>query len=364
MSLDETIRTEARALGFDRVGYCDAALPEEAGHFQRWLDTGMHGTMEWMRRGRERRLNPGLILPGTRSLIMVARSYALPTAIDAPGEPPPGSGAIARYARGEDYHRVMGDKLQALADFVEASASGHRALSYVDTGAVLERMWAARAGIGWVGKNALVLNKDMGSWFFLGAILTTLPLPPDEPALDQCGSCALCIEACPTQAIVAPRLVDSRLCISYHTIELRGDVPEQHRAAAGARVFGCDDCQDACPWNHRSAAGEQRVSHNDASAEQDPSLVALLEMTHEEYLLRFRRSAVRRATWQGLRRNAAIVLGNRLSCMEEPDRADALRALARVAGDPTESEVVRRHASWALSHAEAMIDSTSRTSAS
>jgi len=371
VSLDETIRTEARALGFDRVGYCDAALPEEAGHFQRWLDAGMHGTMEWMRRGRERRLNPGLILPGTRSLIMVARSYALPTAIDAPGEPSPDSGVIARYARGEDYHRVMGDKLQALADFVEASASGHRALSYVDTGAVLERMWAARAGIGWVGKNALVLNKDMGSWFFLGAILTTLPLPPDEPALDQCGSCALCIEACPTQAIVAPRLVDSRLCISYHTIELRGDVPEQHRAAAGAWVFGCDDCQDACPWNRRPAAGErrpnageQRVSHHDASAEQDPSLVALLEMTHEEYLRRFRRSAVRRATWQGLRRNAAIVLGNRLSRMEEPDRADALRALARVAGDPTESAVVRSHATWALAHAAAMIDSTSRTSAS
>ncbi len=346
--LAEAIKRQALALGFDRVGFCDAGIPAEAAHFARWLDAGMHGTMEWMRRGRERRLNPGLILPGTRSLIMVARSYALPSAGDAPAEPPPGTGTIARYARGDDYHRVMGDKLQTLARFVEASASGHRALSYVDTGAVLERMWAARAGLGWIGKNALVLNKDMGSWFFLGAILTTLPLPPDEPSVDQCGSCALCIEACPTQAIVAPRLVDSRLCISYHTIELRGDVPEEHRSAAGARLFGCDDCQDACPWNRQPAAGLSDDADVD-TAGRDPSLVELLEMTHEEYLRRFRGSAIRRATWEGLRRNAAIVLGNRLACMEEPDRAAALRALTRVAGDHSESEVVRRHATWALS---------------
>jgi len=347
-ALAAAIRTEALRLGFDRVGFCDAVLPEEAAHFARWLDQGMHGTMEWMSRGRGRRLDPALILPGTRSFIMVARSYARPLAGDAGKEPPAGTGTIARYAHGDDYHRVLGESLDALARFVEASAPGSRALWYVDTGAVLERMWAARAGIGWIGKNALVLNKDMGSFFFLGAILTTLELPPDEPALDQCGSCALCIEACPTRAIVAPRLVDSRLCISYHTIELRGDVPEEHRAAAGHRVFGCDDCQDACPWNRQLGAADGGKQGADAS-EQEPSLIDLLEMTHEEYLRRYRGSAVRRATWQGLRRNAAIVLGNSLARMTEPDREKAARALHRIIDNASEPVLVRRHASWALS---------------
>jgi epoxyqueuosine reductase len=349
VSLADAIKSEALTLGFDRVGFCDAALPPEAAHFERWLDAGMHGTMEWMRRGRDRRLDPALILPGTRSLILVARAYASPVAAANPPGPPPEGGLIARYARGGDYHVAMGTCLERLADFVERSAPGHRALSYVDTGAVLERMWAARAGIGWIGKNALVLNEDMGSWFFLGAILTTLPLPADAPALDQCGACALCIAACPTQAIVAPRLVDSRLCLSYHTIELRGDVPEEHRATAGDRLFGCDDCQDACPWNRQPAAAGERHAHDDAAPVSDPSLVDLLEMTHEEYLRRFRGSAIKRATWQGLRRNAAIVLGNRLPRMEEPGRGRALRALERVAGDPSQPELVRRHAAWAVS---------------
>lgn len=344
-ALAGAIRERARALGFDRVGICAATLPGEASHFERWLDAGMHGTMEWMRRGRERRLNPGLVLPGTRSFIMVARSYADPAGAPV-ALPPPGAGTIARYAHGDDYHEAIGEPLERLSRFVEESAPGARALSYVDTGAVLERMWAARAGIGWIGKNSLVLNKDMGSWFFLGAILTTLELPPDEPALDQCGSCALCIEACPTRAIVAPRVVDSRLCISYHTIELRGEIPEEHRSAAGHRLFGCDDCQDACPWNRQLEPGA--TPDDRRSAEPEPSLVALLEMTHEEYLRRFRGSAVRRATWQGLRRNAAIVLGNSLPRMTEPERAAAARALARVAADASEPDVVRRSASWAL----------------
>lgn len=324
------IRARAARLGFDRVGFCDAVIPEEAAHFERWLAAGMHGEMAWLARGRERRLDPSRVLAGARSFVVVAFPYAKPDTARC---------AVARYARGDDYHRLMGERLIQIEDLIEEEAPGERALAYVDTGPFLERLWAARAGIGWIGKNSLVLNKEAGSFFFLGIVVTTLCLPPDEPALDQCGSCTLCIEACPTAAIVEPRLVDSRRCISYHTIELRGPVPEEHRAAIGERIFGCDDCQEACPWNRQEGA----------EAPAGPDLPGLFSMTHEEYLERFRGSAIKRATWRGLRRNAAIALGNAAVRMagERPERAAGIAALLEeAAASAAEDPLVRDQASW------------------
>jgi len=338
------IRRKAADLGFDRVGFCDAGPTAQTGHFERWLDEGHHASMSWLEKGRRKRLDPRLVLEGARSMVVVALRYAQPSAgLDPPagGE---GTGTMARYALGDDYHDVMGRRLEVIVRLIEESAPGHRALWYVDTGPILERLWAARAGIGWVGKNALVLNKDMGSYFLLGVVVTTAPLPPDEPAMDQCGSCALCIEACPTVAIIEPRVVDSGRCLSYHTIELRGSVPVEFRPALGNRVFGCDDCQDACPWNRQQdASRETPAAFPPREGSTAPPLLELLRLSHEDYLDRFRGSAVKRATYRGLRRNAAIALANGAGSPEE-----AVRALDDAASSPDEDPLVAEHAAWAL----------------
>jgi len=351
VSLPRALKEKALQLGFDRVGFADARLPEEARHFDRWLAAGMHGEMSWLERGRRRRLDPGLVLEGARSLIVVALAYASRSTSPEPtiGESP--RGVVARYALGDDYHRVMGDRLAQLQRFLEAKAPGHRAKAYVDTGPLLERMWAARAGIGWVGKNSLVLNKEMGSYFLLGAIVTTLPLPPDSPATDQCGACTSCIEACPTSAIVEPRLVDSRRCLSYHTIELRGPIPFEYREKIGNRVFGCDDCQDACPWNHEGTApeGSQVLAARPESV--SPSLLDLLSMTRQEYQRRFGGSAIKRATYNGLRRNAAAALGH---AKPEPS---VIEALQEVTHDSSDDAVLKEQAAWAAARVKGRLAS-------
>ncbi len=349
------IRAEARRLGFDRTGFCDATPPPEVSLFDEWLSEGMDADMRWLRAGRDKRLDPGLVLEGARSVVVVAHAYASPGSSPRQ-EPDAGTGPhgiVARYARGDDYHTVTGGRLGALERFIESSAPGHRALGYVDTGPVLERMWAAKAGVGWIGKHALVMNEEMGSWFFLGVILTTVALPSDEPLTDRCGSCALCIEACPTAAIVKPGVVDSRRCISYHTIEHRGPIPPADREGIGLRVFGCDDCQEVCPYN----AGPGEEGHGafpQRAGAATPSLVDLLRLEHGKYLDRFRGSAVKRATWKGLRRNAAVALGNTASA-DAPDgigAAGAHESLASVAADPAEDPVLRDHARWAARRLE------------
>ena len=334
----DTIRARALGLGFDRVGFCPAVVPKEGSHFDRWLASGMHGQMEWMRRGRERRLDPRLVLDSARSLILVARSYATRQTETARPDLIDPHGSVARYARGDDYHEIMGDRLLNLEEFIEREVPGERALAYVDTGPFLERMWAAHAGIGWVGKNALVLNKEMGSYFFLGLVVTTLDLPPDEPALDQCGACTLCIEACPTGAIVEPRMVDSRLCIAYHTIELRGSIPPEHRAAIGLRVFGCDDCQTVCPWN-RSLPPLSPASGLE-SVRQQLELGALLELTLQDYQARYYGTALARARYDGLLRNAILAVGYQR-------RREHLAAVRRHLASDLEG--VRAAAEWAVS---------------
>lgn len=339
------IQERAKALGFDSMGICLPEPPPQVKLFNMWLDRGFQGRMEWMRRGAAKRLDPRGILPEVRSLILLTRRYGP----QDPPSPPPLTGEISCYARGEDYHRILGEPSADLASFIE-STWGTRSLEYVDTGPILERMWAAQAGVGWIGKNALVLNRDAGSYFFLAVILTELDLPADRPALDQCGACTLCIEACPTAAIVEPRVVDSRLCLSYHTIELRGTFPREHRSHAGSRVFGCDDCQSACPWNRDLIAVPAPFRPREENV--SPDLVDLLQMDLPAYTRRFRGSAMKRATYHGLRRNAAIALGNVLAGEAgagpggAAERERAVAALERAAEDAEPS--VADAASWAL----------------
>jgi epoxyqueuosine reductase len=301
--------------------------------------------MGWLARGADRRLDPARVLPGVRTLVVGAVRYG-------PQPPPPAAplaGEVSCYAWGEDYHRVVGARAAAVAAYIRRQFDA-RAVEYVDTGPVLERLWAARAGVGWIGKNALVLNRDQGSFLFLAVVLTDLELPPDEAALDQCGSCSLCVEACPTGAIVEPRVVDSRRCLSYHTIELRGPFPEEHREAAAARVFGCDDCQTACPWNQGGppAPGPFLPREGDAR----PDLPALLSLSPAGYSGRFRGTAIKRATYAGIRRNAAVALGNALADpgpLSGGDRARALAALEAAETDP--DPAVAEAARWARARA-------------
>jgi epoxyqueuosine reductase len=297
-----------------------------------------------MERSAGRRSDPGKVLPGARSILVGAVRYA------PQNTPPPVTlrGKVSCYAWGDDYHLVVGEKASRLSSFLK-DRYGAAALDYVDTGPILERLWAATAGVGWIGKNAMALNKDLGSYFFLAVIVTDLELAPDAPATDQCGACTLCVEACPTGAIVQDRVVDSRRCLSFHTIELRGSFPALYRPDLGTRVFGCDDCQSVCPWNrapfHTPTPFLPR-GDNDA-----PDLVDLLSMGLHDYTRRFRGSAMKRATYHGLRRNAALALGNALagaprSALSPGNRLRARRALEVASSDP--EPAVAEAASWAL----------------
>jgi|SRR6266850_5578265 len=349
------IEAKARALGFDHLGVCAVdPLPPEMDRFRDWLARGFHGEMKWIERAAAERLDPSLLFRDARSILVGAIRYA---AQPAPSRAPL-AGEVSSYAWGDDYHRIVGEKAGRLAAFLRERYDA-RAAEYVDTGPVLERLWAARAGVGWIGKNALVLNSESGSLIFLAVILTDLDIPVDEPARDQCGACRLCLDACPTGAIVEDRVVDSRLCLSYHTIEVRGSFPEEHREALGARVFGCDECQTVCPWN-RSAGPASLPAFLPREGIGRLDLVGLVTMTMADYTERFQGSAMKRATYHGLRRNAAIALGNLLSGraggvegmapIEAGDRSRALQALGRAASDAEPS--VADAAAWALREAE------------
>jgi epoxyqueuosine reductase len=344
------IRDRARELGFIRLGVCRPQLPLQGSFFPAWLKDGYHGKMAWMERGAAKRLDPSLVLPGVQSILVGAFPYPGPADSDSP----PMTGDVSCYARGDDYHNVVGERAASLARMIE-DEYGSRTMEYVDTGPLLERLWAAQAGIGWIGKNSLVLNKDHGSYFFLAVLLTTLDLSPDSPATDQCGSCNLCVEACPTDAIVSPRVVDSRKCISYHTIEKRGIYPGEFMTSLGKRVFGCDDCQTACPWNQDLKFQDSGHADFPPRAEiSNPSLTWMAGMEMAEYTSRFRGSAMKRATFHGLRRNAVIALGNSLRVHPDVDlpesrRRQAIELLESLAED--DEPAVAEAARWALTQA-------------
>lgn len=345
----EALREKLRALGFDEVRFA-AAGAEAGGGFRDWLAAGMQGDMAWMERTADKRANASLVLPGVRSLILLGVNY-WSDAFD--GKSHEGRPVWARYALHEDYHDTMKPGLEAagrvLEDLAGVTAADYR--YYVDTGPVLERGWAARSGLGFRGKNAMLISKRHGNWLFLASILTRVGIAPDEPlrAANRpaaegepagllCGKCTRCLDACPTNAFPAPGLVDARRCISYQTIENKGVIPRELRAGIGTHVYGCDICLEVCPWNRFAQAGRHLLlaARHDLA---ELTLSELLELTPVRFAEVFRRTAIKRLKLTGLLRNACVVAGN-------VGDASLLPALMKLAAH--ESPVVRAHAVWAV----------------
>ncbi|HMM53810.1 MAG TPA: tRNA epoxyqueuosine(34) reductase QueG [Candidatus Desulfobacillus sp.] len=333
------IRQWGRELGFDAIGIAGISLEAAEAGLQAWLAAGFHGEMDYMARHGTKRSRPAELVPGTVSVITARMNY-LPAAVPLGEALADGSrAAISRYALGRDYHKLVRGRLQKLAERIEAETGpfGYRVFS--DSAPVLEGALAAASGLGWRGKHTLLLTREAGSYFFLGEIYTDLPLPADEPQTDHCGSCTACITACPTQAIVAPWRVDARRCISYLTIELKGAIPKELRPLIGNRVYGCDDCQLACPWNRYarlSAEGDFAVRNGLDTA----TLVELFAWTEEEFRTRMAGSAIHRIGHERWLRNIAIGLGN------APGSPEVIGALLAHRDHP--SELVREHVAWAL----------------
>jgi len=303
------IKARARSLGFDACGIAPASAHPELAFFPEWLARGYAGSMTYLHRSADRRADARNVLPTARTVIATATVYNT----DRPYSTEMSNGGraqIARYAWGDDYHDVIGARLEQLVNWMRReSLEPFDARAYVDTGPVQERVYAQHAGIGWIGRNTCVISPTLGSWTFLGVILCSLPLEVDAPALDQCGTCTLCIEACPTHAIVAPGVLDSTRCISYLTIEHRGDIPADQRAGIGSHVYGCDVCQEVCPWNALAPRSED-PAWQPRPAWDAVDLVALSQRSDGDLALALRGSAMRRAKAQGLRRNVAVALSN------------------------------------------------------
>jgi epoxyqueuosine reductase len=303
------IKTKASELGFDACGIAPAAAHPELRFFREWLDRGYAGEMAYLHRTAERRADVRNVVPSARTVIVTATVYNTdrPYSTECAD---PNRAQIARYAWGDDYHDVIGARLDALVAWMRDSwPEPFEARAYVDTGPVQERVYAQHAGVGWIGKNTCVINPRLGSWVFLGAIICSLPLEVDAPSIDQCGTCTLCLEACPTQAIVAPGVLDSTRCISYLTIELRGDIPGEHRTGIGAHVYGCDICQEVCPWNAVAPRSQDPAWHP-RPAWDAVDLVALAKRSDDELAAGLRNSSMSRTKAQGLRRNITIALDN------------------------------------------------------
>jgi epoxyqueuosine reductase len=337
----------ARELGFDSCRVAACAPPAHAGEFEDWLSAGAHGEMEYMARGDEKRRDPQKILPGAKSVVVLALNYFQGNSepewrLTAAETAATTTGRIARYAWGDDYHDVIAAKLDKIDIFLREFDGQQKC--YVDTGPILERDHAAQAGIGWHGKSTMLIDEKLGTWFFLAEILTTVELPPDEPARDRCGTCERCITACPTGAITAPHKVDARRCISYLTIELKSSIPLELRPLIGDRIFGCDDCLDACPWNRFA-----QVSRESAFAARSPSrtgtsttafsLRDYLALNETEFRNLFRNSPIKRIKRRGFLRNVCVALGN----VGTEEDLPALRE-ARLDSEP----LIAEHAAWAI----------------
>jgi epoxyqueuosine reductase len=386
--MKEAIRRRARELGFDDCRVTTAERADTAQELERWLGQGRHGEMAYLARNAPKREDPWRVLAGAKSVVTLAVSYA--TAGDSPrstvnspqsahhlawaadkglqiigsSRPLAGRGdlagdegnvqqpgmvgrgpwtvdcgLVARYARYRDYHEVIGERLKELTRFVnEVGGEGTRSLWYVDTGPVLERDLAQRAGLGFVGKHTNVISRQLGNWIFLGEILTTLELEPDAPEKNRCGSCTRCIEACPTGAIRAPFQLDARRCISYLTIELKGSIPVEFRQAIGNRIYGCDDCLAVCPWNRFAREGQMMKAYTRADL-AGPDLLELLSLGEAEFRRRFAGTPMVRTKRRGLLRNVCVALGN-------TGDESALPALERAAADP--DPLIAEHARWAV----------------
>ena len=343
-NLLDTIRGWGEALGFQALGFTGIDLSQHRDYLDKWLQAGYHGEMAWMARHGDKRSRPDALIPGTCTVITARMDYlpdgADPSAILAQ----PDKAYISRYALGRDYHKLIRSRLAKLAKKIETHLGSGHYRAFVDSAPVLERALAENAGLGWIGKNTMLLNDKAGSWFFLGEIYTDIPLPKDPPkTVDHCGSCRACLDVCPTNAFVDPWVLDARKCISYLTIEYDGVIPEDLRPAMGNRIYGCDDCQLVCPWNKFA----QTTSEPDFSPRHQLDAIDLLECfawDEPTFLARTEGSAIRRIGFQRWRRNVAIALGNATT-------TDAIKQGLRAAL-PDSSAVVQEHIEWALAQHE------------
>ena len=345
-TLKQAILNETRRLGFLLAGVTTPDPPPHLSAFENWLAQERHGSMDYLvtDRSRARRADPRLILPECKSILVLALPYADPKTAPVKENPNGIKGQVAAYACGDDYHLVISERLQALVAFIEKQL-GHSIPNrcYTDTGPILERDLAQRAGLGWIGKNTCLINPHHGSYLLLAEILLGIELEPDPPfQTDQCGTCTRCIEACPTQCILPDRTIDARRCISYLTIELKDDIPIDLRSFIGNWIFGCDVCQMVCPWNRFSASDGDpaRAPREDIP---HPNLIHELELTSEEFNRKFKNNPIKRAKHKGYLRNVAVALGN-------SKNAAAVSALKKVWNYP--EPMVREHANWALKQVE------------
>jgi epoxyqueuosine reductase len=343
-ALARHIKGWGRELGFQGLGVTDIDLSQAEGHLQAWLDDGFHGEMGYMARHGSKRSRPQELVPGTLRVISARMDY-LPEPRESLRErlQDPAAAYISRYALGRDYHKLMRARLQQLATRIEAAVGpfGYRVFS--DSAPVLEKALAEKAGLGWIGKHSNLIDRQAGSWFFLGEIYTDLPLPVDAPLPNHCGSCTACLDICPTRAIVAPYRVDARLCVSYLTIELKGPIPRELRPALGNRIYGCDDCQMVCPWNRYA----RLTAESDFAPRHGLDTAALLDLfawDEDDFNRRTEGSAIRRIGYERWLRNIAVALGN------APTSGPVIATLQSRASHP--SELVREHVLWALAQHE------------
>ena len=338
------IRQQAEELGFDDCRFTTAAPPATADHFEQWLADQQNGEMTWLERTAPKRVNPQLVLSGARSVICLAISYSANRPAAAGQRQ---SGEVARYACFSDYHDVLAERLDALTSVVNAlGGASTRSLWYVDTGPMLERDYAQRAGLGFVGKHTNLISRKLGNWIFLAEILTTLELPPDAPEKNHCGSCARCLTACPTQAITAPFRLDARRCISYLTIEPKGAIPLEFRPLIGNRIYGCDDCLAACPWNRFAREGNlmKPYARDELAA---PELVELLSLDDAGFKAKFAGTPMLRTKRRGVLRNVCVALGN-------IGDARCLPGLSRATSD--REPLIAEHAHWAMEQIQGRLE--------
>lgn len=333
------IKAWALELGFQQLGITGISLPDAEQHLQRWLDAGYHGEMDYMASHGMMRARPAELLPGTLRVLSVRMNYLPQSAGFATNLADPAQAYISRYALGRDYHKLVRNRLKQLGQKISAHVSELGSRPFVDSAPILERPLAQQAGLGWVGKHSLLLNKEHGSWFFLGELLVNLPLPIDVPHEGNCGTCVSCITSCPTGAIVQPYVVDARRCISYLTIELKGAIPLEFRPLLGNRIYGCDDCQLVCPEN-RQAPLSIEGDYQRRPQWQDQSLLALFSWSEQQFLSATEGSPIRRIGYQRWQRNIAVALGN---APYQPDIVDALNNKLNES-----TELVAEHINWAL----------------
>ncbi|HEX7860477.1 MAG TPA: tRNA epoxyqueuosine(34) reductase QueG [Verrucomicrobiae bacterium] len=334
--MKEQIVQRARELGFDDCRITTAAPPPHTAEFQEWLAQGRHGTMGYLERNSFKRINPNEVLTGAKSVIVLATAYSPEQRELSNSEP---RGLVARYAQHADYHDILAQRLKELTDFVNSVGGPEtKSLWYVDTGPLLERDLAQRAGLGFAGKHTNLISRLLGNWFFISEIITTLELPIDEPERNRCGTCTRCLEACPTNAITAPFQLDARRCISYLTIELKGSIPEEFRPAIGNRIYGCDICLEVCPWNKFAKEGAIMKQHERADLDQ-PALLELLGLDDAQFKARFAGTPMLRTKRRGVLRNVCVALGN------IGDKR-CLAALERASLD--HEPLIAEHAAWAI----------------